>query len=91
MADPLLDVLAGAHGLRANPARSAVITPSADTLCDTDTVMLLVASNAGRLVTVNRDEVTAQVVFPTEGATACSMRTGVRLEPIGIVGLQVRL
>ena len=68
-----------------------MITPLADTLCDTDTLMLLVASIANRLVPVDGHEVAAQVVLPAEGATACPMGTGVRLEPIRIVGLQVRL
>jgi hypothetical protein len=87
--DHLLDVLvlARAGGLLADPACAAVIAPSAGALGNTD-VLVFVTDG---LVAVDGDEVAAQVMLPAEGAATRPMGAGVGLEPVRVVGLQVRL
>lgn len=102
----LLDVVAGASALTADVAASALLAPASRRVLGVDadaarrqllrtarggTVSRRHGVLAARLVAVDADEVTAQVVLAAERAPASAVGANVGLETVRVVRCQVRL
>jgi len=83
----LLDVVAIAGFAAANPSLAASIAPATGSVLNTDGLFRSHGekSSTHRFITMNADEMTTQIVLPTEGTTTRSLRANMRLQTIGIM------
>jgi hypothetical protein len=84
----LLHVVAIACFVAANPSPTARVAPATRSVLNTNGLFRShrEKGSTDRLITMNTDEMTTQIVLPAEGTTTRSLRAHMRLQTIGIVG-----
>jgi len=89
----LLDIVAIAGSVAANPSLAARVAPATGSILNTNGLLRShrEKGSADRFITMNADEMTTQIVLPTERTTTRSLRAHMRLQTIGIVGSHVCL
>jgi hypothetical protein len=80
-----------ANPLSSYPALPTAVAPTSGTLVDTNGLLWRVGGGAERVITMNTDEVTTQVMLAAKRAAARAVWTYMRLKPVGVVGCHVRL
>jgi hypothetical protein len=84
----LLDVVAVAGFVVANQSLAARVAPATGSVLNSNRLFRShrKKGNTDRFVSMNANEMTTQIVLPTEGTTTRSLRANMRLQAIGIVG-----
>ena len=83
----LLDVGAIAGFVAANPPLATRVAPTTRSVLNTNGLFRShrEKGSTDRFITMNANEMTAQIVLPTEGTTTRSLRAHMRLQTIGIM------
>jgi len=89
----LLDVVAIAEFVAANPSLAARVAPATGSVLNTNGLFRSHREKGGtdRFITMNADEMTTQIMLSAKGTTTRSLRAHMRLQTIGIVGSHVCL
>lgn len=91
--DHLLDIMAGASGISTDPAFATAIAPAPGAFLDADRLFRRrrVVRGGNRVIPVDADKMTAQIVLSTERAAARTVRADMGLKSIGVMCRHVRL
>ena len=83
----LLDVVAIASFVAANPTLAARVAPATGSVLNTDRLFWRhrEKGSTDRFITMNTDEMTTQIVLPTKGTTTRSLWANMRLQTIRIM------
>lgn len=89
----LLDVVAIADFVAANQSLAARVAPATGSVLNSNGLFRSQRKKGSTdgFITMNADEMTTQIVLPTEGTTTRSLRANMRLQTIGVVGSHVCL